>query len=76
MNETVRARPFTIDELRAYLVEVFPEFWETGDLRLEESADERHAPPHLSPQAPAARRHDLGANDVRRLRRRALCRRS
>ena len=38
MNETVRARPFTIDELRAYLVEVFPEFWETGDLRLEEIA--------------------------------------
>jgi uncharacterized protein (TIGR00369 family) len=26
MNDIVKARPFTIDELRAYLVEVFPEF--------------------------------------------------
>ena len=29
-------RPFTIDELHAYLVEVFPEFWKSGDLRIEE----------------------------------------
>ena len=36
MNDTVKARPFTIDELHAYLVEVFPEFWRSGDLRLEE----------------------------------------
>jgi acyl-coenzyme A thioesterase PaaI-like protein len=35
MNNIVKARPFTIDQLRAYLVEVFPEFWESGDLRLE-----------------------------------------
>jgi acyl-coenzyme A thioesterase PaaI-like protein len=35
MNDIVKARPFTIDQLRAYLVEVFPEFWESGDLRLE-----------------------------------------
>ncbi len=55
MNETVRPRPFTIDELRAYLVEVFPEFWESGDLRLEEiapmSATLRLAyhPKHLRP---------------------------
>ena len=38
MNDIVKARPFTIDELRAYLVEVFPEFWESGDLRLEDIA--------------------------------------
>ena len=36
MNDSVKARPFTIDELRAYLVEVFPEFWESGELRLED----------------------------------------
>ena len=36
MNDTVKARPFTIDELRAYLVEIFPEFWESGDLRIED----------------------------------------
>jgi hypothetical protein len=38
MNDIVKARPFTIDELRAYLVEVFPEFWGSGDLRLEDIA--------------------------------------
>ena len=36
MNDTVKARPFTIDELRVYLVEIFPEFWESGDLRIED----------------------------------------
>ena len=36
MNDSVKARPFTIDELRAYLVEVFPEFWGRGELRLED----------------------------------------
>jgi uncharacterized protein (TIGR00369 family) len=36
MNDIVKARPFTIDELRAYLVEVFPEFWGSGELRLED----------------------------------------
>jgi uncharacterized protein (TIGR00369 family) len=36
MNDKVKARPFTIDELRAYLVEVFPEFWGSGDLRIED----------------------------------------
>jgi uncharacterized protein (TIGR00369 family) len=35
-NDIVKARPFTIDELRAYLVEVFPEFWGSGELRLED----------------------------------------
>ena len=57
MNDTVKARPFTIDELRAYLVEVFPEFWGSGDLRLEDiapmSATLRLAyhPKHLRPAA-------------------------
>jgi uncharacterized protein (TIGR00369 family) len=36
MNDSVKGRPFTIDELRAYLVEVFPEFWGSGELRLED----------------------------------------
>jgi uncharacterized protein (TIGR00369 family) len=36
MNDIVKARPFTIGELRAYLVEVFPEFWGSGELRLED----------------------------------------
>jgi uncharacterized protein (TIGR00369 family) len=36
MNDTVKARPFTIEELRAYLVAVFPEFWGSGELRLED----------------------------------------
>jgi acyl-coenzyme A thioesterase PaaI-like protein len=55
MNETVRARPFTIDELRAYLVEIFPEFWKDGDLHVEDiapmSATVRliHHPKHLRP---------------------------
>ena len=55
MNDSVKARPFTIDELRAYLVEVFPEFWRSGDLRLEDiapmSATLRLAyhPKHLRP---------------------------
>ena len=38
MNDTVKARPFTVDELRAYLVEIFPEFWKDGDLRVEDIA--------------------------------------
>jgi uncharacterized protein (TIGR00369 family) len=38
MNDIVKARPFTIAELRAYLVEVFPEFWKRGDLRVEDIA--------------------------------------
>jgi uncharacterized protein (TIGR00369 family) len=36
MTDNVKARTFTIDELTAYLVEVFPEFWGSGDLRIEE----------------------------------------
>ena len=36
MNDIVKTRPFTIDKLSAYLVEVFPEFWKSGDLRIED----------------------------------------
>jgi len=31
-----RQRPFTIDELRAYLVDVFPQVWSRGDYAIEE----------------------------------------
>jgi len=33
-----KPRPFTIDELRAYLVEIFPELWKRGDFRIEDLA--------------------------------------
>src|SRR5580658_8195167 len=33
-----KPRPFSLDELRAYLVEIFPEFWKRGDLRVEDIA--------------------------------------
>ena len=33
-----KPRPFTLDELRAYLVEIFPEYWKSGDLRVEDIA--------------------------------------
>jgi uncharacterized protein (TIGR00369 family) len=36
MNDHATARPFTLNALRAYLVEIFPEFWGSGDLRIEE----------------------------------------
>jgi uncharacterized protein (TIGR00369 family) len=55
MNDTVKARPFTVDELNAYLIEIFPEFWKDGDLRVEDiapmSATVRliHHPRHLRP---------------------------
>jgi acyl-coenzyme A thioesterase PaaI-like protein len=55
MNDIVKTRPFTVDELRAYLVEIFPEFWKDGDLRVEDiapmSATVRliHHPKHLRP---------------------------
>jgi hypothetical protein len=38
MNDKVKARPFTVDELNAYLLEIFPEFWKDGDLRVEDIA--------------------------------------
>jgi acyl-coenzyme A thioesterase PaaI-like protein len=55
MNDKVKVRPFTLEELRAYLIEIFPEFWKDGDLRVEEiapmSARVRliHHPKHLRP---------------------------
>ena len=48
-------RPFTLDELRAYLVEIFPQVWARGDYAIEEvgpmSATVRlnHHPDHLRP---------------------------
>lgn len=30
-----KPRPFTIDQLHAYLVEIFPQVWKSGDLRIE-----------------------------------------
>jgi uncharacterized protein (TIGR00369 family) len=50
-----KPRPFTIDELHAYLLEIFPELWKGGDLRIEDlapmSATLRlvHHPGHLRP---------------------------
>jgi uncharacterized protein (TIGR00369 family) len=50
-----KRRPFTLDELRAYLVEIFPEVWKRGDLKIEDlapmSATLRlvHHPRHLRP---------------------------
>jgi acyl-coenzyme A thioesterase PaaI-like protein len=55
MTDHAKPRPFTLDELRAYLVEIFPEFWKDGDLRVEGiapmSATVRliHRPKHLRP---------------------------
>ena len=31
-----KPRPFTLDELRAYLVEIFPQVWARGDYSIEE----------------------------------------
>src|SRR5208337_1633010 len=50
-----RHRPFTLEELRAYLVEVFPQVWSRGDYAIEEvgpmSATVRlnYHPDHLRP---------------------------
>jgi uncharacterized protein (TIGR00369 family) len=50
-----RPRPFTIDELREYLVEIFPELSKRGDLRIEDLAPMAatlrlvHHPRHLRP---------------------------
>lgn len=33
-----KPRPFTTDELHAYLVEIFPELWKRGDFRIEDLA--------------------------------------
>jgi acyl-coenzyme A thioesterase PaaI-like protein len=50
-----RRRPFTIEELRAYLIEIFPQVWTKGDYSIEEvgpmSATVRliYHPDHLRP---------------------------
>jgi uncharacterized protein (TIGR00369 family) len=55
MTSHAKPRPFTIDELRAYLLEIFPELWKRGDLRIEELAPMAatlrlvHHPRHLRP---------------------------
>jgi uncharacterized protein (TIGR00369 family) len=55
MTQHARPRPFTLDELRAYLVEIFPEVWKRGNLKIEDiapmSATLRlvHHPRHLRP---------------------------
>ena len=36
MTRHVRRRPFTIEELRDYLVEIFPQVWTKGDYAIEE----------------------------------------
>ena len=38
MRDHAKPRPFTLEELRAYLVEIFPEFWKDGDFRVEDIA--------------------------------------
>ena len=55
MTSHAKPRPFTIDELRAYLLEIFPELWKRGDLRVEDLAPMAatlrlvHHPRHLRP---------------------------
>ena len=48
-----KPRPFTLEELRAYLVEIFPEAWARGDYAVEEvgpmSARLNYHPDHLRP---------------------------
>ncbi len=36
MTRHLKARPFTLEELRAYLVEIFPQVWARGDYAIEE----------------------------------------
>jgi uncharacterized protein (TIGR00369 family) len=55
MSHHAKNRPFTLEELRAYLVEVFPQVWSRGDYAIEDvgpmSATVRLAyhPDHLRP---------------------------
>ncbi len=55
MTRHPKARPFTLDELRAYLLEIFPQIWARGDYSIEEvgpmSATVRlnYHPDHLRP---------------------------
>ncbi len=73
MTDHAKPRPFTIDELRAYLIEIFPEFWKDGDLHVEDIAP-MSATVRLihHPQAFAAGWDDFRTGDVRGLRRRAV----
>ncbi|HXZ18170.1 MAG TPA: PaaI family thioesterase [Roseiarcus sp.] len=55
MIRLAKSRPFTLEELRAYLLDVFPQVWARGDYAIEEvghmSATVRlsHHPDHLRP---------------------------
>src|ERR1700760_3023333 len=55
MTSHAKPRPFAIDELRAFLAEIFPELWKRGDLRIEDLAPMAatlrlvHHPRHLRP---------------------------
>ena len=55
MTRLAKSRPFTLEELRAYLLDVFPQVWARGDYAIEEvgpmSAAVRlsHHPDHLRP---------------------------
>jgi len=50
-----KPRPFTLEELRAYLIEIFPQTWSQGDYCIEEAGPMsaivrlRHHPGHLRP---------------------------
>ena len=55
MTHHAKTRPFTLEELRAYLLDVFPQVWARGDYTIEEvghmTATVRlnHHPDHLRP---------------------------
>ncbi|MBV9288841.1 MAG: PaaI family thioesterase [Hyphomicrobiales bacterium] len=50
-----KPRPFTLEELRAYLIEIFPQVWSEGDYSIVEAGPMsatvrlRHHPDHLRP---------------------------
>ncbi len=50
-----KPKPFALDELRAYLADIFPQVWSRGDYTIEEVAHMsatvrlRHHPDHLRP---------------------------
>jgi len=55
MTTRPRHRPFTLEELRAYLIEVFPQAWTRGDYAIEEAGPMtatvrlNYHPDHLRP---------------------------
>ena len=68
MSVKAKPRPFTLEELRAYLVEIFPQVWAQGDYAIEEVGPMTAAVRlNYHPGSPQARRHDLRAFDVRAL---------